>query len=209
MSGVPLETCWAFKKRWNNKFYYKLHLVGISTESSTMHGSMSVKRVQVCQWGDRSTALRNFGNHLPVNTTLTSQKTSTVTIIYRVPERGNRYASCITREACTCQELENSVLHLHFILPDYKNCLEVPVSSFQARLCMLKTLLNTRHNFYFETTVILTNRKPCPAFFHLLFPWIVLTNFTQLADFTPAPTQKKKKWAKRVCTYSLHTRPRL
>jgi hypothetical protein len=23
MSGVPLETCWAFKKRWNNKFCYK------------------------------------------------------------------------------------------------------------------------------------------------------------------------------------------
>ena len=33
MSGVPLETCWAFNKLWNNKFYYKLHLVGISTES--------------------------------------------------------------------------------------------------------------------------------------------------------------------------------
>jgi hypothetical protein len=32
MSGVLLETCWAFIKRWNNKFYYKLHLVGISTE---------------------------------------------------------------------------------------------------------------------------------------------------------------------------------
>jgi hypothetical protein len=28
MSGVPLETCWAFNKLWNNKFYYKLHLVG-------------------------------------------------------------------------------------------------------------------------------------------------------------------------------------
>ena len=33
MSGVPLETCWAFNKLWNNKFCYKLHLVGISTES--------------------------------------------------------------------------------------------------------------------------------------------------------------------------------
>jgi len=31
MSGVPLETCCAFNKLWNNKFYYKLHLVGIST----------------------------------------------------------------------------------------------------------------------------------------------------------------------------------
>jgi hypothetical protein len=24
MSGVLLETCWAFNKRWNNKFYYKV-----------------------------------------------------------------------------------------------------------------------------------------------------------------------------------------
>jgi len=23
ISGVPLETCWAFNKLWNNKFYYK------------------------------------------------------------------------------------------------------------------------------------------------------------------------------------------
>jgi len=23
MSGVPLETCWAFNKLWNNNFYYK------------------------------------------------------------------------------------------------------------------------------------------------------------------------------------------
>jgi hypothetical protein len=34
MSGVPLKTCWAFKKLWNNKFYYKAAFVGISTESS-------------------------------------------------------------------------------------------------------------------------------------------------------------------------------
>jgi len=33
ISGVPLETCWAFNKLWNNKFCYKLHLVGISIES--------------------------------------------------------------------------------------------------------------------------------------------------------------------------------
>jgi len=32
MSGVPLETRWAFNKLWKNKFYHKLHLV-ISTES--------------------------------------------------------------------------------------------------------------------------------------------------------------------------------
>jgi hypothetical protein len=27
VSGVPLETCWVFSKLWNNKFYYKLHLL--------------------------------------------------------------------------------------------------------------------------------------------------------------------------------------
>ena len=32
MNGVPLDTCWAFNKLWNNKLYYKLQLVGISTE---------------------------------------------------------------------------------------------------------------------------------------------------------------------------------
>jgi hypothetical protein len=32
-SSVLLEMCWAFGKLWNNKFYYKLHVVGISTES--------------------------------------------------------------------------------------------------------------------------------------------------------------------------------
>jgi len=24
MSGMPLETCWAFNERWINKFYYKV-----------------------------------------------------------------------------------------------------------------------------------------------------------------------------------------
>ena len=24
MSGMPLETCWAFNERWNNKFYYNV-----------------------------------------------------------------------------------------------------------------------------------------------------------------------------------------
>jgi hypothetical protein len=32
-SGVPLETCWAFNKLWNNKFDYKLHFVVIFTQS--------------------------------------------------------------------------------------------------------------------------------------------------------------------------------
>jgi len=32
ISGVPLETCWGFNKLWNNKLYYKMHLVVISSE---------------------------------------------------------------------------------------------------------------------------------------------------------------------------------
>ena len=44
MSGIPIETCWAFNERWNNKFYYKvascwLFLLG----HTTMHGSMNIK----------------------------------------------------------------------------------------------------------------------------------------------------------------------
>jgi len=43
-SGMPLETCWAFNKFWNNKFYYKVAscwlLLLIHT---TMHGYMSIE----------------------------------------------------------------------------------------------------------------------------------------------------------------------
>jgi hypothetical protein len=44
MSGMPLKTCWAFNKFWNNKFYYKVAsfwlflLIHI-----TMHESMNIK----------------------------------------------------------------------------------------------------------------------------------------------------------------------
>ena len=43
MSGVPLETCSAFNNFGIINSIRKLHLVGISTESSTMHGSMIIK----------------------------------------------------------------------------------------------------------------------------------------------------------------------
>jgi hypothetical protein len=44
MSGMPLETCWAFNKFWNNKFYYKV----VSCWSfllihTAMHGSMNIR----------------------------------------------------------------------------------------------------------------------------------------------------------------------
>jgi hypothetical protein len=43
MSGMPIETCWAFNKLLNNKFYYKLHLVCVSTESKIQISSKSGK----------------------------------------------------------------------------------------------------------------------------------------------------------------------
>jgi hypothetical protein len=44
MSGMPLETCWAFNERWNNKFYYKVAYSWLFLLShTTMHGSMNVK----------------------------------------------------------------------------------------------------------------------------------------------------------------------
>ena len=69
MSGVQLETCWAFNKLWNNKFYYKLHLVGISTECKvSFHFSwvtMSDPSPNAEDWGVDygalgKTALRKF-----------------------------------------------------------------------------------------------------------------------------------------------------
>jgi len=44
MSGMPLETCWAFNKRWNNKFYYKVASCWLFLLiHTTMHGSMNIK----------------------------------------------------------------------------------------------------------------------------------------------------------------------
>jgi len=43
MSGVPLETCWAFNERWNNKFYYKVASCWLFLLSHTaMHGSINI-----------------------------------------------------------------------------------------------------------------------------------------------------------------------
>jgi len=44
MSGMPLETCWAFNERWNNKIYYKVASCWSFLLSHTMmHGSMTIK----------------------------------------------------------------------------------------------------------------------------------------------------------------------
>jgi hypothetical protein len=48
MSGVPLETCSAFNKRWKNKFYYKVASCWLFLLSHTaMHGSMNIKFIPV------------------------------------------------------------------------------------------------------------------------------------------------------------------
>jgi len=44
MSGMPLETCLTFNKRWNNKFYYKVASCWLFLLShTTLHGSMNIK----------------------------------------------------------------------------------------------------------------------------------------------------------------------
>ena len=43
MSGVPLEICWAFNERWNNKFCYKVASCWLFLlNHTTMHGSMNM-----------------------------------------------------------------------------------------------------------------------------------------------------------------------
>ena len=55
MSGVPLETCWAFNKLWNNKFYYKaascyFYWVSYSIAYSIQHSpSSEANRFSVSQ----------------------------------------------------------------------------------------------------------------------------------------------------------------
>jgi hypothetical protein len=44
MSGVPLETCWAFNECWNNKFCYKVASCWLFLlNHTTMHGSINIK----------------------------------------------------------------------------------------------------------------------------------------------------------------------
>jgi hypothetical protein len=43
MSGMPLETCWAFNERWNNKLYYRVAYCWLFLLShTTMHGFMKL-----------------------------------------------------------------------------------------------------------------------------------------------------------------------
>ena len=48
MSGMPLKTCWAFNKFWNNKFYYKAASCWLVLLIHTaMHGYMNIKKKKI------------------------------------------------------------------------------------------------------------------------------------------------------------------
>ena len=60
MSDVPLETCWAFNERWNDKFRYQVASCWLFLLSHiTMHGSMNIKFIRF---------LWNVGTHLLYHT---------------------------------------------------------------------------------------------------------------------------------------------
>jgi hypothetical protein len=46
MSGVPLETCWAFNERWNNKFCYKVASCWLFLlNHTTLHRFINIKKM--------------------------------------------------------------------------------------------------------------------------------------------------------------------
>jgi hypothetical protein len=48
VSGIPLETCWAFNERWNNKLCYKVASCWLFLlNHTTMHGSMNIKFIEI------------------------------------------------------------------------------------------------------------------------------------------------------------------
>jgi len=68
MSSMPLETCWAFNKRWSNKFYYKVASCWLFLLiHTTMHGSMDIKKklasVWKWLWHHRGTLLKFVWTH--------------------------------------------------------------------------------------------------------------------------------------------------
>jgi hypothetical protein len=51
MSGMPLETCWALNKLWNNKFCYKVASCWLFPLIHTMmHESMNMKFINLTLW---------------------------------------------------------------------------------------------------------------------------------------------------------------
>jgi hypothetical protein len=63
MSGMPLETCWACNKFWNNKLYYKVASCWLFLLIHTaMHGTMNIKFINgfVLFTGCTSVCMRNI-----------------------------------------------------------------------------------------------------------------------------------------------------
>jgi hypothetical protein len=55
MSGVPVETCWAFNERWNNKFYYKIASCWLFILSRTwLSLVLRCNLLACCSWNWRS-----------------------------------------------------------------------------------------------------------------------------------------------------------
>jgi hypothetical protein len=71
MSGVPLETCWTFDERWNNKFYYKVASCWLFLLSWTMNRA-DYTLTWCGFWKSNVKTSRNasYDNHRPVITTL-------------------------------------------------------------------------------------------------------------------------------------------
>jgi len=112
MSGVPLETCWTFNERWNNKFCYKvascwLFLLNNSTlcltlsylclYSSMQHNgddSLESYILQAQSCGKCSSLLRNMGTtnngHHTAQNTLEHNKLGdglTLKVFWDIPSR--------------------------------------------------------------------------------------------------------------------------
>jgi hypothetical protein len=58
MSSIPLETCWAFNERWNNKFCYKVASCWLFILIHTaMHGSINIKLwINICKFIEQKVA---------------------------------------------------------------------------------------------------------------------------------------------------------
>ena len=53
MSGMPLETCWAFSERWNNKFYYKVASCWLFLLSRYVLSHYPYIRAETCRRNER------------------------------------------------------------------------------------------------------------------------------------------------------------
>ena len=135
MSGLPLETCWTFNKLWNNKFYYRLYLVGISTEEEKyklLLLGFKPRMVQTAAWSLNWLHYPDFRKNRTINKNNTGNVRLNV-IVWRVwltnlPWESNKkfvywiWISILSYPACTFLApcyivicgLSGSIQFLHF-----------------------------------------------------------------------------------------------